>query len=77
MDFTGLHINILARHTLNKNPSYAIGSWRSAMRSTSTLFRRPGRERKEAQATTKAERASYLAARTAAAEDPSGFVLHQ
>jgi len=24
MDFTGLHINILARHTLNKNPSYTI-----------------------------------------------------
>ena len=26
MDFTGLHINILARHTLNKNPSYAIAN---------------------------------------------------
>ena len=43
MDFTGLHINILARHTLNKNPSYAIAPAHRTLASPSPFPSRPRR----------------------------------
>ena len=44
MDFTGLHINILARHTLNKNPSYAIAGSPPSPAATPPLLAAVGME---------------------------------